>query len=285
MSKPIVVGVDGSEHAERAVEWAAREAVLRHRRLHIVHAVENWPYGAPLFAPAETISLMSRVGHRVLVAVEEHVREQWPELEVSTALVSDDAPHALREQTADAFELVLGHRGLGGFAGLMLGSVSLRMAARSTIPVVVVRGLGDEQGEVVVGLDLKKDADPILHYAFDAAALHGTTLRIIHAWRISQTLVEAGFAPDQEKAERVEQEFLDRLAAAQAPWQVKYPQVKVACEVTLAHPVTALSNASHAARLIVVGAHTRSWTAPRLGSAAHGTVHQAHCPVAVVPSP
>ena len=61
MSQPIVVGVDGSEHADRAVDWAATEANLRHRRLHIVHAVENWPYGAPLFAPAETIGLMSRL--------------------------------------------------------------------------------------------------------------------------------------------------------------------------------------------------------------------------------
>ena len=92
MSQPIVVGVDGSEHADRAVDWAATEANLRHRRLHIVHAVENWPYGAPLFAPAETIGLMSRVGRGVLVAVAERVREQWPDLEVSTALVSDDAP-------------------------------------------------------------------------------------------------------------------------------------------------------------------------------------------------
>ncbi|MGI5330561.1 universal stress protein [Actinomadura nitritigenes] len=283
MTQPIVVGVDGSEHADRAVEWAASEAGLRHRRLHIVHAVENWPYGAPLFAPAETISLMSRVGHGVLATVAERVREQWPDLEVSTALVSDDAPHGLIEQTAGAFEVVVGHRGLGGFTGLMLGSVSLRMAARCTIPVIIVRGTADEQGEVVVGLDLRKDADAILHHAFDAAALNGASLRVMHAWRVSQTLVEAGFAPDRDKVERVEREFLDRLTAAYTPWQSKYPQVEVVPEVVRAHPVTALSDASLGARLVVVGAHTRSWTAPRLGSAAHGAIHHAHCPVAVVP--
>lgn len=281
MSQAIVVGVDGSDYAERAVEWAAAEAILRRRRLHLVHAVESWPYRAPLFAPPQTVDLMARIGRDVLNGAQERARERWPDLEITAALVSDDTAHALRGQSADAFELVLGHRGLGGFAGLMLGTTSLRVAARCTVPVVIVRGEGGRGGDITVGIDLRKDADAILRYAFDTAALQGARLRILHAWRISQTLVEAGFAPDRTK---VEGELLDRLVSAAGPWRAKYPQVEVVPEIAVDHPVAALSNASHSARLLVVGTHARSWTAPRLGSAAHGTIHHAHCPVAVVPA-
>ncbi|GAA0265485.1 universal stress protein [Actinomadura nitritigenes] len=280
MSESIVVGVDGSECADHAIDWAADEAVRRNRPLHIVHAVDSSPYRAPLFAPPETIERLTRLSHRVLDEARERVRQRHPELQTTTLLVAEYAPKALMRESEKAYELVLGSRGHGGFSSMLLGSTSLRMAARTTVPLVIVRGDTDAQGEVVVGLDLTKEEETTLSYAFDAAALNEARLRVVHAWLMYPTYIEAGYAPDDEK---VEAEIRKQVATVIAPWRAKYPHVEVVEEVLIEHPVAALTNASRSARLVVTGAHERSWTAPRLGSISHGAIHHAHCPVAVVP--
>ncbi|WP_067461350.1 universal stress protein [Actinomadura macra] len=279
MSEPIVVGIDGSDEAEHALDWAAAEAGLRQRPLHIVHAVENWPYKTPLFAPPETAERFTRAAHMLLAGAREHVQKRWPDLETSTAAVAGETPEALREQSEKACELVLGSRGRGGFASLLLGSTSLRVAEHSPVPVVIVRGDAADRGEIVVGIDPKRDASAILDYAFDAAALRGARVRIVHAWRTYETLIEAGYAIDVEQAR---QDLRTEAIEAFAPQRDRYPQIDVVEEIVLGHPVTALTNASRNARLLVVGAHDRHWNAPHLGSIGHGVVHHAQCPVAVV---
>ncbi|TMR04232.1 universal stress protein [Actinomadura soli] len=280
MSKPIVVGTDGSDQAGRALDWAAAEAVLRDRPLHIVHAVEIRQYRAPVFVPPETPDYLNRAGHEVLAAARERVRERWPDLVTTAALVTGEVPRALHEQSDKAFELVLGSRGRGGFASLLLGSVSLRAAGHPTVPVVIVRGDAADRGEIVVGIDLIREADAVLEYAFDAAMIHGARLRVVHAWQTFATLVEAGYAFDYEQ---IELDLRNAVIAAYKPWRAKYPRVDVVDEILLEHPVTALSTASRNARLLVVGAHDRRWNAPQLGSVSHGVIHHAQSPVAVVP--
>jgi nucleotide-binding universal stress UspA family protein len=211
----------------------------------------------------------------------ERVRERWPGIETTTAVVADETSDALQQEAEGAFELVLGSRGRGGFASLLLGSTSLRMASRSTIPVVIVRGDATGRGEVVAGIDLRKDVGAVLGYAFDAAALHGARLRVVHAWQMSTTLIDAGYTIEDEDAGP---ELRERLAAACEPLRRRYPRVDAVGEVVLEHPVQALTRPSRAARLLVVGARERRWSAPRLGSTGHGVVHHAQCPVAVVPS-
>src|SRR5690606_4542221 len=163
MSGAIVVGTDGSPEAERAVEWAAGEAVLRGRSLRSVHAVERWPFRVPLLAPSDGAV---EEGKAILEAARAAVRERWPDLGVTTALVEEETEKALREESKDAFALVLGRRGRGGFAGMPLGSTSRRMASESSVPVVIVRGEASEGGEVVVGVDLSWDSELVLEHAF-----------------------------------------------------------------------------------------------------------------------
>ncbi|TYK43614.1 universal stress protein [Actinomadura decatromicini] len=280
MSEPIVVGIDGSDEADRALRWAAAEAVLRERPLHIVHAVESWPYKAPVFVPPETPEYLAGAGRRALTAAKESVLERWPGLATTTELVVEEAPRVLRDQSEKAFEVVVGSRGRGGFAGLLLGSVSMRLAGHSAAPVVIVRGDAADRGEVVVGVDLAREAYAVLDYAFDAAAVRGARLRVVHAWQSFGTLVEAGLVID---AEQIELDLRNQVMAAYGPLRAKYPRVDVVDEIVLEHPVTALSNASRHARLVVVGARDRRWNAPRLGSISHGVVHNGQCPVAVVP--
>ncbi|MES9606749.1 MULTISPECIES: universal stress protein [Actinomadura] len=282
MSAPIVVGTDGSAAAARAVDWAAGEAALRHRPLHIVHAAQIWPYQVRRFELPVPSERSSPAGHAVLLEAEGRVLERRPELRVTTALAVNATPDALREEAEKAFELVLGHRGHGGFAGLRLGSVALRMAGRTAVPLVIVRGGVGGGGEVVVGHDLAEEPGEALRYAFDAAAVRGARLRVVHAWQLSVDMAEAGYALDEE---RLNDERRARVIEAYAPLHERYPLVDVVNDVLVGHPVSEMTRVSRSADLVVVGAHPHRWGLFRLGSVGHGVIHHAECPVAVVGGP
>ncbi|MFD0532992.1 universal stress protein [Actinomadura luteofluorescens] len=282
MSAPIVVGTDGSAAAGRAVDWAAGEAALRHRPLRIVHAAEIWPYQVRRFVQPDAAERTSPAGRAVLLEAERRVLERRPELRVTTALVVNATPDALRDESEKAFELVLGHRGHGGFPGLPLGSVGLRMAGRTAVPLVIVRDGAADRGEVVVGHDVAAEPGEALRYAFDAAAVRGVRLRVVHAWQLSVDMAEAAYALDEE---RLNDERRARVIEAYAPLHERYPLVDVVNDVLVGHPVSELVRASRTADLVVVGAHPHRWGLFRLGSIGHGVIHHAECPVAVVGGP
>ncbi|GAA1836795.1 universal stress protein [Actinomadura chokoriensis] len=280
MSAPIVVGTDGSDESARALDWAAAEAAARERPLKIVHTVGSWSQEKARVSPDEAAESMTRAGGMVLTAALERVQDRWPGLVTTTTLANGEPWKALSVQSEEAFELVLGSRGQGGFAGLLLGSTSLRMAEHSTIPVVVVREDAFNDGEILVGIDPVRDAGEILDYAFEAAEFHHARLRVVHAWQTLATFIEAGYAD----AEQIEAELRKEVITAYQPLQHRYRGVDVVVEIVLEHPVAALSKASRTARLLVVGAHDWRWSSPQLGSVSHGVLHHAQCPVAIVPA-
>lgn len=134
MSTDIVVGIDGSDDAERALRWALDEAEMRGVR---VRAVLTWTYlgqsGSklgPLTTEADAQALLSEVVDRV---AGERVRM------VDPVTVNDLPASGLLDQAGrDAALVVVGSRGLGGVKGLVLGSVSRTVVERSPVPVVVV---------------------------------------------------------------------------------------------------------------------------------------------------
>jgi len=137
----IVVGVDGSEHAARALDWAISEAKLRDARIHVVTAwhVPALAYGAG-FAPSMSSPIdegIRDVAEKVAEAAAERVRAAG--IEVETSVPRAQAADALIEFAEDADLLVVGSRGHGGFVGLLLGSVSAQCAHHSPCPLMVVR--------------------------------------------------------------------------------------------------------------------------------------------------
>ena len=104
---------------------------------------------------------------------------------------------ALGSEARRAQLLVLGDRGLGGLAGLLLGSVAVGLAAHGACPVVIVRGerggAGNEESPVVVGIDDSSISEAALAFAFDAAAARGVGLLVVHAW--SPTAIDDALAP------------------------------------------------------------------------------------------
>ncbi len=139
LAGPVVVGVDGSAHAEPAVSMAFEEAALRHTELVAVHAWSdvNIPFafedGDPVWMQIvkdETAQLSEYlVGHA----------EKYPDVKVRTVVVMDQPAHGLREEAENAQLLVVGSRGRGGFASMLLGSTTRTLMNSVNRPLLIVR--------------------------------------------------------------------------------------------------------------------------------------------------
>ncbi|WP_067461215.1 universal stress protein [Actinomadura macra] len=270
----IIVGTDGSGQSDRAIAWAADEAARNGGSLRVLHVVEPAPHGVEYAAGAP--GSLAESWNPLLRGARDLASRRHPELRVETMLVhARNVAEGLRQYADDAAQVVIGHRGRGGFTELLLGSTGLRLAGHCPGAVVVVRGRDDgAAGEIVVGLDLAEDPGPALRYAFAAADAREARLRVLHAWRPAMLAVEVGV--DLTSACDT---FRGHLAAALAPWRSRHPDVKAVEDVVIGHPVEALVSASANADLVVVGSRGR---AVPLGSVSHGAIHHARCPVAVV---
>ncbi|MGW2220902.1 universal stress protein [Nonomuraea sp. NPDC001684] len=274
----IVVGVDGSASAYAAVDWAADDAARRGLDLRVVHVREPWAAEHPLTAASDHHTLTERDAE-LLNAAARRARERRPGLHVITALSTGSVAERLRHEAQHADALVLGNRGLGGFTGLLLGSVGLTLAGHVPCPLVVVREATPETfGEIVTGFDGSADAEAAVAYALEHARAEGARLRVVYGVRTPTPAPQpVGYGPIPWGVSV--QEIGQRLA----PWRNKYPDVEMAEEVVAGHPVAVLARASRHADLVVVGSRgLGAFASAVLGSVSHGILHHAHCPVAVV---
>jgi len=138
----IVAGVDNSPGAKAALRFAVEEARLRHATLRVVHAWQPGYIGAPGIEASSTTfgaELDLRVGAQE--ALEQSLRETIPDtdgIELERRVVEGAAAAVLVDESRDADLLVVGSRGLGGFRGLLLGSVGQQCAHHAACPVVIV---------------------------------------------------------------------------------------------------------------------------------------------------
>lgn len=135
----IVVGVDGSEGASAALEFAAREAALRGARLRIVGAWEIPPAVlASVVAGREFYEGFKENAVAIVREAVARVAELQPSVECEARVVEGQAGNVLLDEAHGAELLVVGNRGHGGFRGLLLGSVSRQVVQHARSPVVVV---------------------------------------------------------------------------------------------------------------------------------------------------
>ncbi|WP_093850143.1 universal stress protein [Streptomyces pini] len=303
---PVVVGVDGSDHSLRALDRAVGEAVLRGAPLEVLcgaSAHRLAPDGAPgasgvlgaageaeaaEAADEERRRALARQARQIAESAAERARESAPGLEVEPSAVDENAVAALVRAGSRAALTVVGTRGHGGFTGLLLGSVSLRVAAHIEGPLMVVRGDNERpRHTVVVGVEYGTDTDAA-RYGFEEAERRAAALLVLHAWELPvypgvmvppPTRVLEEIAEEQARYE--ESVPMDAVAGLREA----YPNVDARAETVYAGPGHALVEASAAADLVVLAAHRRHRLfGMRLGAVTHAVLHHAHCPVVLVPT-
>ena len=278
----VVVGVDGSEPARRAALWAADEAARRDTLLHIVHAADT--DARRLYLTADGVERVRGTGRELLRETVGLVAERFPGLRVSTELGRGAPAPSLRRAAGLRGTVVVGSRGLGGFAYLMLGSVGLRTVAGATTPVVVVRGADDTPvtGIVLVAVHDEHDA-PCVRYAACEAEIRGASLRLLHVWNVFGSVGVA--APMLDAVGTGVAERVHRLNALADRIRDEFPGLAVRTDTEKGlNAAGALVEASHHADLLVMGGRrSPGYIGPTLGRVSHSLVHHAHCPVQLIP--
>jgi len=284
-AKPIVAATDGSEESLRAVDWAAREAALRGAPLRIVCAAALVPrmIGGHAMSDYDTVSDTIRE-HRdqALTAATERATRTAPGLLVDADQLSGSPAEAVTEAGSGALMLVVGSRGNGAFAALILGSVSRYAATHATCPVVVIREPAEStRRQVGIGIgDLENSAS--LTFAFEEAALRKASLTAIHSWHLPDSdISRAGSIFTEPERYVAETETAKRLEQLLDNWRAKYPDVPVSQEVVHGHPGRALVGLSARADLVVLGRRS-AHHGP--ASVMHAVLSHAHGPVVTVPS-
>ncbi|MDR6975963.1 nucleotide-binding universal stress UspA family protein [Streptomyces sp. 3330] len=290
MALPLVVGVDGSDSSLLAVDWAADEAARHGLPLRLVHASlwERYERVRPSFStdrPAGEV-----LAQNIVATCAERARLRHPEVKVSGDILAADAVSTLLRAGSEASALVTGARGRGEVTGLLLGSVSLTVAARAACPVVVVRGeernVQGSLGRVVVGVGDATGGAGAVRFAAREAAARGCALTAVRAWRSpahepsvtgdDRAAAEAAVAPEEQASAHL-QDALREVAR-------EHPEVDVGLRAVEGPAHRVLLEASADADLIVVGALRRhGHFGLQLGTVAHTLLHRSACPVAVVP--
>ncbi|MFJ9010004.1 universal stress protein [Streptomyces canus] len=296
MELPLVVGVDGSESSLLAVDWAVDEAARHGLSLRLVHASlwERYERARPSLStdrPAGEV-----MAQNIVASCARRAQLRDPEVKVSADVVAADAVSTLLRAGSEAFALVTGVRGRGAVAGLLLGSVSLTVAARAKCPVIVVRGdernLRGSFGRVVVGVGDATGGTGAVRFAAQEADSRGCALTAVRAWR--SPVHEPGSLPEEsvpgepglaaEAAGAPEDQVSATLDDALREVVREHPGVDVSRDAVEGPAHRVLLEASADADLIVVGALRRHGRfGLQLGSVAHALLHHSSCPVAVVP--
>ncbi|PNI09741.1 universal stress protein [Arthrobacter sp. AFG7.2] len=277
MAEPgsIVAGYDGSAEAAAAVQWAAQQALLRGCPLRVVH-VSIWPLLTKNLGPVPGVadSGLERAAQAILEDGVSRARGAAPGLDVEGTLLQGLPASYLAEISAGEEMLVVGSRGLGGFLGLLVGSVSLELAATATCPVAVIRPDLQPGGPVVVAVD-GSGSPAALADACALAAVWQAALTIVHVRHTPPGYGLRG-QPDAEEPAG------DILGSALGRARTLAPSVqaegRILTDTSVPH---AIIKASEGARMLVVGTKGHGFLRETIGSTAHAVLHHARGPVLI----
>ncbi|MBX9427023.1 universal stress protein [Streptomyces lateritius] len=282
MTQGIVVGLDGTDQANAAAQWAAEEAVLRGTGVHLVHVKETSPEARLPLAAREPDEPWAE---DLLARTAAGLRERHPDLSVTARLLPSEPVASLVAAAEEGDLLVLGSRALSGVAGYLIGSVGMSVAGLVERPVVLVRAFdaSPSQGSVVVGVDLRHPVDTVLGFAFEEAARRLARVQVVYAQQLPvYATLGPAMVPDIRLTVGPEiQRSLDDLLE---PWRAKFPDLTATGRVTIGSAGQELVRTAGEAALVVVGRRTRGSTpGTHIGSVAHAVLHHSRSPVALVP--
>lgn len=283
----VVVGVDGSESSLRALDMAAEEAGRRGVTLEMVYSA-GWPRRSRVPVTEADTERIRIAAAGVLDEAGQRAHDHVPGLRVVAQVHTEAlAADLLVKASRTAALTVVGTRGHGGFAGLLIGSVSLRVATHCEGPLLVVgdsrEGGGTDRGTVLVGVHTDAD-EPALRFGFEDAARRGSSLRVLQAWNQPRMPGRLQLPPSEARQARVLAE--KKVREMVDPVRKDHPGVEVQADEQGGSPAATLIEASRAADLLVIAVHRRQHRrlGLQLGPVAHAVLHHARCPVVLLPT-
>jgi len=280
-STRVTVGITASRAAQRAAEWAAREARLRNLPLRLVTAVD-----APPSDDARDDDAADDHGKSVLAEARDAVSRTAPDVDSDTVLRRGPASRVLVEESREAFLLVVGARGLDGVSPTNSGSTADVLAVHARCPVAAIRE-GEAElpggGPVLVGVDGSPVGERALAFAFHEAALRNAPLQALHAWSDAPAEPWVQHRGTGLSWDRIEDRERALLAERLAGRQEQHPDVEVDRIVVQDRPVRHLVERAHRAQLVVVGSRGRGGFAGMLlGSTSQALLHSCPAPLIIV---
>lgn len=278
----VIVGVDGSPGSQSAAHWAAEFAVRHTVPLRCVYG-----YDLPFLTYAQTDELgdveevheqIRAQGRRVLTSIQHELRQAYPDLiEVWSRLTPGGGASVLIEESRHALATVVGARGGGGFAHLLLGSVADQITAHGFGPIIVVREQ-NATGPILVGVDGSEHAARALAFAVAEATVRDADLIVVHAY--TEVLRPRTDDPEQEGLDAA----LRMLADAVEPHLATHPPPRIQTQAVYSGRVEqAMIDASIGKTLTVIGCRGHGGLSGALmGSTCRALTHHAHSPVAVI---
>lgn len=289
----VLVGVDGSDASNHALEWAADEAARRGWSLHLVSA-----YTVPITAGLGGEITTPLVDDEAVRAAAEHncaeaarrVASRPSAPPVRTSIAYGDAAGVLVDASAEAGLAVVGKRGRGGFASRLLGGVGAALPAHAACPTVVVPlpGTAEEVAEqesrtgVVVGVDGSSAAGHAADVAASLAQERGWPLTLLCA--VPLAVPTLAWMPAALDPDPVVEEVRAQLDDAAEAVRAAHPGLHVDTVIEHDAPARVLTDASRWSGLVAVGARGHGGFAGLLlGSVSQAVLRHAHAPVLVVP--
>lgn len=280
-SGTILVGVDGSPNAAAAVDWAAEEAALHGWHLLLLHVrVIDDPYGDVARHPdGESYLPTFLEEHRVRLG------EAWPALDVHAEVVRGNPAKELIARSSASVMTVVGAQGRSLVERMRLGSVSRHVANHAGSVTVVVRDVVPGVGRpIVVGIDDPEHAGEVLAWAAWEARLRSARLVVVHAWDVPMADPYGAWVLTDDLVVGIEKEAREGTVDAVGRLGDATEGLDVEIRIERGHPVNVTGRLAETAQLLVLGTHGRGWFEGMLaGSVTSAALHDAPCPVLVVP--
>ncbi|WP_144790218.1 universal stress protein [Kocuria palustris] len=286
MTQKILVGYDGSEFAEQALEWAIQEAKAAQGELTVVVST-----GRPVVADAAiTGPFLEKIEDEAEQTARRGVQKAKDAgVSAQGVLERGDVAGVLVAESRTSSLVVLGKRGLHGLRG-RLGSVSAATAAHAECPVIVLpdgweSSEGDFTGRVVVAVDKLGIESPSVKRAAEYAQAHGKGLSLVTVIPSMTSLPSGSAELDAAVAEQLTEPARTMLQEVEDSIAEQFPGLGTSIHILSGRPADALVQASGSADIIVMGTRGRGgFRGLLIGSVSQAVLVDAECPVMVVPN-
>jgi nucleotide-binding universal stress UspA family protein len=261
---PIVVGIDGSDAAIRAAEWATKEAVHYDVPLRLVHVIQ-----IPVDSAAGDVAVEEEFADSALRAACTAVNATGMPVKIDSEVIRGDVASALIAESGTATLVCIGSVGINRVASRVLGSTATTLAEQAHCPVAIIRGDEHtslrEDGFIAMVIDDQPGNDEVMRWAMEEARVRKAQILALGVWRWA--LFEIGYEGLYRRLDH---------------WLRRYPDVRVEVAATRTSVARYLQGHTDAVQLIVIGSEDAKQVAQLIGPHSLPILAHANCSVLVV---